>query len=458
MLFERIISKGLAHYSYLIGDKNEAAVIDPRRDCDAYIEKATAEGMRIAHILETHRNEDYVIGSVELADRTGAKIWHADSQWDYNYGQAAEDGQKWKVGRLEIEAIKTPGHTPGSISYLLRDPGGLPWTIFSGDALFAGDVGRIDLLGADRAFEMAGLLYDSIFTKLLPLGDGVIVCPAHGAGSVCGESIAERLWTSIGMERQHNPKLQFKNRNEFVDNLLKGRMERPPYFRLMEKLNLKGAPLEKLPAPIPLSAKDFATMAKNSFVLDTRMELGFGAAHVPGAQSIWIDGLASFEGWFIPYDKPILLVCEPCDLQEAVKILIREGYDDIGGFLAGGMLSWHMSGQESASIKTITVQEMCSLLDKNETTSSQILDVRSDEELKRDGQIQGAQHIHVTLIPERMNEIRKDGFVYIFCGSGMRSMIAASFLQRYGWQNLNVILGGLAGWKSAKCPTTKLGQ
>lgn len=458
MLFERIVSKGLAHYSYLVGDKNEAAVIDPRRDCDIYEEKASSEGMRILLILETHRNEDYVIGSVELARRTGVEIWHADGQWDYTYGQTAKDGQRWKVGRLLIQAIKTPGHTPGSMSYLLHDPGELPWIVFSGDALFAGDVGRIDLLGEDRISEMAGLLYDSIFRRLLPLGDQVIVCPAHGAGSVCGESIAERLWTSIGLERRYNPKLQFNTREEFIANLLKGRIDRPPYFRRMEKLNLKGAPMEKLPAPRPLSAKDFAAMSKNSFVLDTRMELGFAAAHVPDAQSIWIDGLASFEGWYIPYDKPILLVAEANDHQEAIRILIREGYDDIAGFLAGGMLSWHMSGHDSASIKTITIQKLCSLLDKNETGPARILDVRSDEELKRDGQIQDAQHIPVTQIPERIKEIRKDGTVFIFCGSGMRSMMVASFLQRNGRENLTVVLGGLAGWKSTKCPTAKMGQ
>jgi len=455
MLFERIVSPGLAHYSYLIGDKNEAAVIDPRRDCDIYVQKAAAEGMRIVQILETHRNEDYVIGSIELADRTGAEIWHADSQWDYNYGRSAADEQEWKVGRLEIKAIKTPGHTPGSMSYLLRDPSGLPWIIFSGDALFAGEVGRIDLLGADRAMEMSGLLYDSIFGKLLPLGDQVIVCPAHGAGSVCGESIAERLWTSIGLERRYNPKLQFNNREEFAANLSRERIERPPYFRLMEKLNLKGAPMQRLPVPRPLSAWDFAAQAKSSFVLDTRMELGFASAHIPGAQSIWIGGLASFEGWFIPYDKPVLLVAESCDLSEAVRILIREGYDDIAGVLAGGMLNWHMSGLKSASIKTITVQEMCALLDRNEAATSQILDVRSESELERDGQIQGSQHIHVTQIPEHMNEIVREFPLYLFCGSGMRSMMAASFLKRNGWQNQEVILGGMAAWKSTKCPITK---
>jgi hydroxyacylglutathione hydrolase len=174
MLFERIVSKGLTHYSYLIGDKNEAIVIDPRIDCDIYLKMAFAEGMRITHILETHRNEDYLIGSHGLANQTGAQIWHADNQLDYRYGVGAKDGQKWKIARLEIEAVQTPGHTPGSMSYLLKDTSGISWVIFTGDALFAGDVGRIDLLGKDRAKEMASLLYDSIFGKLLPLGDHVL--------------------------------------------------------------------------------------------------------------------------------------------------------------------------------------------------------------------------------------------------------------------------------------------
>ena len=385
----------------MVGDKFEAVVIDPRLDCEVYVERASSEGMRIAHILETHRNEDYVVGSAELASRTGAQVWHADGQWDYKYGLAAKEGQRWKTGRLEIEAISTPGHTPGSMSYLLRDPGGLPWVVFTGDALFAGEVGRVDLMGKDKAPEMAGLLYDSIFRRLLPLGDQVLVCPAHGAGSVCGESIAERLWTTIGLERLHNPRLQHTDRDAFIVDLLKSQPERPPYFTHMEKLNLEGAKLGRLPDPKPLSPQDFAAKAKDAFVLDTRMELDFGAAHVPGAQSIWMDGLASFVGWYVPYEKPILLVTGTNDPEVATRILIREGYDNIAGFLAGGMLSWHMSGQNSVSIKTLTVQELCRQLDNNEIEPAQILDVRSDEELRRDGQISGSEHIHVTQIPER---------------------------------------------------------
>ena len=193
MLLERIVSAGLAHYSYLVGDKNQALVIDPRRDVDDYIKMATGAGMRIAYVLETHRNEDYFVGSMELAGRTGAQVWHADGQWDYQYGEPVTAGQKWRVGRLEIEAIATPGHTPGSMSYLLRDPAGISWMLFCGDALFAGEVGRIDLLGNELAAENAGLLYESLFGRLLPLGDEVILCPAHGSQHFRGQIHTQQI-------------------------------------------------------------------------------------------------------------------------------------------------------------------------------------------------------------------------------------------------------------------------
>ena len=315
-------------------------------------------------------------------------------------------------------------------------------------------MGRIDLLGKDMAQKMASLLFTSLFHKILPLGDEVIVCPAHGAGSVCGESIAERLWTTVGLERKYNPRLSAKSKDEFVANLLEINPERPPYFRKMEELNLIGAPvLGCLPAPKPLAPLEFSAMAENTQILDTRMELEFGAAHVPGAQSIWQDGLASFAGWYLRYDEPILLVTQTNDPTESIRILIRLGFDNVAGYLAGGMLNWHMSGLNSSSIRTITVQDLCLLLDRDESVL--ILDVRSDEELKRDGQIEKALHIHVTQIPNRKDEVSKNETVYVFCGSGMRSMIAASFLQDNGWKDLVVILGGMAGWRSRKCPIKK---
>jgi hydroxyacylglutathione hydrolase len=304
------------------------------------------------------------------------------------------------------------------------------------------------------------MLYDSIFGKVLPLGDDVILCPAHGAGSVCGEAIAERLWTTIGLEKKNNPRLQYnRDKKEFVAVLLKSQPERPPYFGRMEKLNLMGSPiLGALPSPKPLSPKDFGALAENenetgganAQVVDTRMELGFGAAHVPGALSIWMGGLASFAGWFLTYDTPILLVNETNDPEEAMRILIRLGFDNIAGYLAGGMLNWHMFGKESSSIRMINVQETCRLLDLGEQIW--ILDVRRDGELKKDGRIPGAQHIHITQVPKHLQEIPRDKKVYIFCGSGLRSTVVASFLQQNGWKELAVILGGMAGWKSKRFP------
>ena len=450
IFFERIESTGLAHYSYMIGDGTEAAVIDPRRDCEIYTSKARDAGLSIKNILETHRNEDYVTGSVELAFRTGAEIWHADSQLNYAYGKSVKDGQTWDVGQLKIRAILTPGHTEGHMSYLLYDPDVSPWVVFTGDTLFAGDVGRVDLLGVERAEEMAGLMHESIFEKILPLGDGIIVCPAHGTGSVCGTAISERMLTTIGIERRDNPVLQNTEKKAFISHVLK-ELERPPYFAEIEKLNIQGPPIwGNLPYPPPCGAKKFKKRAEDAIVLDTRMELGFSAAHVPGALSIWQGGMAGFTGWFVPYDKSILLVNEIGNLEESVRCLFRLGYDQIDGYLAGDMLSWHTAGLESHSIRTVTVQQLCHLLDTKKNPF--ILDVRSHEELEKNGRIMDAVHIHITSLPEHMSEIPEDRPVYIFCGSGMRSMIGASLLKREGWTNLHVILGGLAGWNSVSCP------
>ncbi len=445
-MLERIESDGLAHYSYLIGDGDQAVVIDPRRDVEHYIEIAEREGMTITDIFETHRNEDYVIGSYELHTGTGAKIWHTEKELDYGYGKLVKEGQRWRVGRLTLEAVHTPGHTLGSLSYLLYDLDGEPWIIFTGDALFAGDVGRVDFYGKERLREMASKLYDSIFSKILPLGDGVIICPAHGAGSACGESIADREWTTVGIEKERNPKLQVVDRDEFIKKVAFMR-EYPPYFAKMEEMNLQGTPSEPLRLR-RMNPAEFEEEAKRSIILDTRDELGFGAAHVPDALSIWLNGVPSYAGWFLQYDKPIILVSQ--DVSRAVTYLKRIGYDNVVGSLSGGMLAWHSSGRMSCSVNTITVQSFCRQLDSGK--EAWILDVRGAGELKESGEIEGADHIHITNIPKDKDKIPKDKDIYIFCGSGLRSMIAASLLKREGWSELNVILGGIEGWTSTKCP------
>jgi hydroxyacylglutathione hydrolase len=446
MLFERIESKGLAHSSYLVGDGYDALVIDPRRDCDIYEQIAQSEGMSIRHILETHRNEDYVVGSMELAARTRAQVWHADDQMDYLYGAAAAKGQIWAIGALRLEALFTPGHTPGALSYLLYNAEGEPWAVFTGDTLFAGDVGRVDLLGPDHMGEMANALYSSLFGQLLLLGDGVLVCPAHGAGSVCGNSIADRPVTTIGYERQHNPKLQYRERSEFVAQVAQ-EMERPPYFGRTETWNLYGAPLlGPLPRPNPLSPSEFAAKMGDAVIVDTRDEMAFGAAHIPGALSIWLGGLARFAGWFLPYDRPLLLVAHDKDIEDATRTLIRLGYDNIEGYLSGGMHAWHASGKESDSIDMTT---SAALLHRPvQGREEWILDVRNKGELESDGEIPGAHHIHITQLPDHLLDVPQHRPIQVFCASGHRAMIAGSLLKSHGRDQVTVVLGGTDGMAS----------
>lgn len=451
MLFKRIESEGLAHYSYLIGDGTDAVVIDPRRDCEVYIQDAAAQGLSIRHILETHRHEDFVVGSKVLSSQTGAEVWHADEHLTYNYGKPVSEGQTWKIGRLKLQVLHTPGHTLGSKSYLLFDPDGIPWVIFTGDALFAGDVGRVDFMGMDRAAEMAGLLYDSLFDMILTVGDGVIVCPAHGPGSVCAGDIGERMWTTVGLERLYNDHLQVKTKAEFIERVAK-KLEYAPYFRQVERMNLDGASAVSTNIR-PMSLTEFVAAMKDAIVLDTRMETGFSASHIPGSIFIWASGVPSFAGWFLPSDRPILLLNETNDSSQVARYLIRLGFDNIVGFLSGGILAWQMAGKETSSIKTISVQYLCSLIDQGEKVF--ILDIRSDKEISHSGQISGAHHIHLTELIHRIDEIPSDQTIYIFCGSGLRSMTAASLMKREGWHDIAVVLGGLSGWRSISCPAKK---
>ncbi|WP_086637370.1 MBL fold metallo-hydrolase [Methanonatronarchaeum thermophilum] len=443
MFFERIVSEGLAHYSYVVGDGGEAVVIDPRRDVSVYFDLCLEYDSRIKFVLETHRNEDYVVGSREIFDRCDATVFHADSQLNYRYGRDVVEGDEFWVGDLLIKAIKTPGHTPGSISYLLYDHDSEPWVVFSGDVLLAGDVGRTDFLGFEMVEEMSGILYDSIFDKLLPLGDGVIVCPAHGAGSACGASISERDWTTIGIEKQRNPMLQVEDKDEFIDKASR-MLKKPPYFSRMEEINLNPPVLKRLPTPTPLGSKEFRERLNGSQILDTRSELEFGSAHIDGSLSIMSNNVSRFAGWFLNYEEPVLLVTK--DVCSDVEKLVRLGFDNIQGYLAGGVLDWHTSGFLTESIDTLTVHELCRLIDTGDV--EYILDVRSQGELKSKGVIEDSIHTELEELPNNLNRVPKDGEVFIFCGSGIRSMTAASILKKNGFSKLNVVLGGLAGWSS----------
>jgi len=452
MIFNRIKSEGIAHNSYLIGSENDAAVIDPRRDCQVYIDLAQQRGLKIKYIFETHRNEDYVIGSVELKHFSGAEIYHGPGL-NWKYGNALRNGQQFPIGKLRLSAIHTPGHTDESMSYTVADfsTGEVTLMVFTGDALFVGDVGRTDLYGTEEAPRLASNLYDSIFNKLIPLGDGVILCPAHGAGSVCGANIANRDESTIGIERIQNPLLKM-SRDEFIKYKMAEKLERPGYFRQMEKYNLEGPPLLGcLPLPAPLTPAEFEKeMERGAVVVDTSYPAAFGGAHVKGSYSIWLEGLPVFAGWVLSYDKPILLVLDDQHhLKKAVRYLIRAGYDRIVGYLKGGVEGWYNAGFTVEHMQVLTVHELKAKIDQKEELT--ILDDRGEDEWVK-GHIKGAQHIYVGHIQERIADIPKDKAVAMFCNVGHRAGLGASILLREGCREIYNVLGSMTAWRAAGYP------
>ena len=338
MLFETIVSEGLAHNSYLVGSGGKAAVIDPRRDCGIYPDLAGAHDSTITHIFETHRNEDYVIGSGELKNRTGAEILHGEIPV-FRYGRFVREGDIFTLGSLELTVLETPGHTEESISIVLKDRevSDLPFMVFCGDTLFAGDIARTDFYGEERKAEMAGKIYDSITKKILPLGDGVIICPAHGAGSVCGEEIADHPFTTAGYEKLTNPLLR-AGRAAFIAGRVKDSPYYPPYFHKMEEYNATGAPPLRCPLNLqPLSIDTVNTLRRSGCqIVDVRAPTSFAAGHIPGSISIWREGLPSFMGWFLDYDLPIVVVDDfNLDPDPVLRQFARLGYDNYPGLSCG---------------------------------------------------------------------------------------------------------------------------
>ncbi|KAF5410534.1 MAG: MBL fold metallo-hydrolase [Euryarchaeota archaeon] len=459
MIFERIKSAGLAHNSYLIGSEGEAAVIDPRRDCDVYIELAEREEQRIRYVFETHRNEDYVIGSGELSNLTGAEVFHGPGL-NWGYGSTLHDGEAFRIGSLKITALQTPGHTDESMSYALADlssgENAVMVMVFTGDALFVGDVGRTDFYGPDEAERLAGALYDSIVEKILPLGDGVILCPAHGAGSVCGGSISERDYSTIGIERSSNPMLQL-NRQEFIRHKTAEYHERPSYFRVMERYNLEGPPLlGRLPVPPPLTPAEFNDSMERDWaiVVDARTPPSFGGAHIRGSYSIWLEGLPAYGALVLPYNEPILLVLELHDhLKRAVRYLVRLGYENIRGYLRGGIEAWYDAGYPVEYMGLSTVHELKRRIDRGDDFL--VLDVRDEDEW-RDGHIEGAMHIYVGQLESRLSEVPRDRPITVVCNVGHRASLAASILMRAGYTNVCCdVLGSMKAWSVSDFPIEK---
>jgi hydroxyacylglutathione hydrolase len=452
MFVATVKSEGLAHKSYFVGSGTEACVIDPRRDVDEYLRIAAEKEMRIRYIFETHRNEDFAIGSIELASMTGAEIFHGVAI-QFNYGRNLHDGMEFPLGDTRIRALATPGHTYEHYCYSLTDltMSDEPIMVFSGDALFAGDVGRTDLPGEEHRKELSGMLYDSLFDKIIPLGIGVIVYPGHGAGSVCGGNISEREDTTIGIELENNPMLSL-TREEFVARKMEEKIERPPYFRKMEEINLNGPPLlGHLPAPRPLPVPDFRSAMKgNMTVLDIRMPHSYGGAHIAGSLSIWLDGLSQYGGYYLDYDRPILLVVEHrSQVQEAVRSLIRIGYDDIPGYLRVGMDMWCRAGAPVSMTHLTTPQQVNGWIESGKDIT--LVDVRNIHEL-RSGVIPNSRIIHIGSVESRLAEIPHDRPVVIYCSSGYRGGMGAGLLLKNGYTDVWNMLGGTNAWKALGYP------
>ena len=460
LVLEQINVEGLAHLSYLIGDDKAGvvAVLDPRRDVDIYIQRAREIGVRITHIIETHIHADFVSGSHELQARTNAPIYGGKSD-DYQFDlHQLNEGDELKIGNVTLRALHTPGHTPEHISLLIFDAkqGKEPFAIFTGDFLFNLDVGRPDLLGGGTEKKLAAQLYHSLFDKLVPLGDRLEIYPSHGAGSSCGKSIGDRRQSTIGNERIFSPVFKQRTEAEFVEWVLGGMPEPPTHYPRLKKVNAKGAKvLGDVPILPPLSPQEFQQLMQdeNTVVIDTRSILAFGGGHIPGAINIALrPEFPNWIGWMIDPKKKILMVLESeRGVSLASQQLFRIGYDNIAGYLHDGMTSWQDAGKPLKHLGEWSVQELNQQKDNPEVT---VLDVRGDDEFKN-GNVPGAKHIYVPHLEEHLDELDKNQTIATYCGSGYRASIAASLLQKHGFEKVVNVPGSWNAWTAAKLPIEK---
>jgi hydroxyacylglutathione hydrolase len=456
MQFEQFYLECLAHASYLVGDGGECAIIDPQRDVDGYIEEAEAHGLEIRHIIETHLHADFVSGHVELAQRTGATI-HVGRRAVVDYPhQPMADGDELRLGNVRLRFLETPGHTPESICILVFDHAQdeSPSRILTGDTLFLGDVGRPDLVGSKgfTSEDMAGMMYDSLREKILPLSDEVEVFPGHGAGSACGKNISSALSCTMGRQRDTNYALQDMSREAFISLLTTELSPAPAYFAHSSEMNRHGArPLADLPAPAPLSPEELSACAEDgAVVLDVRPAADFGAGHVPGSVNIGLGGqFASWVGNLIPTDARLALVAKDgAEVDEAVMRLARVGFDDVIGQLVGGFPAWPASGRDAVTLPQLTIEQLAARLSKR----LPVLDVRRIGEFEG-GHVPGARHIPLEQLEDRLGELDPGAELAVICQTGYRSSAAASLLERAGFEALHNVVGGTAGWIEAGQPT-----
>ena len=451
MVFKQFYLGCLAHASYLIGSEGEAAVVDPQRDVDQYIEEAERQGLRIRYVLETHLHADFVSGHRELAERTGAEVVFGEKAGALFPHRAVKDGEALRIGTVSIQALETPGHTPESVCWLVRDASepDRPAKLLSGDTLFIGDVGRPDLVGSKGLTPamMAGMMYDSIHQKILTLQDDTEVFPAHGAGSACGRNISSERSSTIGLQRRTNYALQPMTRDQFIELMTSELAEPPPYFSMDAEINRRGAGrLGELRADRLRPAEVEERIAAGAIPLDVREVASFGTAHLPRSVNIGLRGeFASWAGSLLPPDTSLVLVADSEEqVAEALTRLARVGLENAGGYLDGGVKVWCDAGKGTGSLPQIDVSELQRMI--NENPQLQVVDVRRPGEWAA-GRLERAVHIPLQQLASRHGELDRSRPAAVICGGGYRSSTAASILLRHGFPApLFNVAGGMGAW------------
>jgi len=448
MHIERFFVPGLAHASYLIASDDEAAVIDPERNVGNYLDYLARNGLKLNAIILTHPHADFVAGHAELAARSGAPIYLSEKAPATFVHHDLKEGDRLALGAVELEVIDTPGHSPDSICLCVLESG-LPVALFSGDTLFAGDVGRPDLRdGEIGSHELAAMLYHSLFEKLLKLPPELKVYPAHGAGSLCGRQISSAPFTTIGQEAATNWALQFTDRTRFVDAMVANLPDRPPYFNRSVMINLRGAPfLADRPAVAHLKPAEWnALQQQGATILDVRPAALFGDAHAAGSVNIGVasPAFSVWCGFFVDPDRAIALVVEyETEAKQAQLELTRIGFDQVAGFFAADDLD------ETLQITQMGARDFLASLESPQRPL--ILDVRAAQEWTHD-HLAGAVHLPLPQLLRRIGGIPRNAPLTVVCASGYRSSIAASLLESRGFERLVNVMGGMYAVRHAKRP------
>ena len=458
MYFEQIVAEGLGCYSYVIGCPmaRQCIVVDPKRDIQEYLDISQQEGMKITHIIETHIHADHVSGNQELRSITGADIYYHETAPVNFEHKTVKEGDIIEFGNVRLEIIHTPGHTPHSISILVSDLSRSeePWMILTGDLLFVGDIGRPDLAGEEILDEQIRNLYDSLYNKLGRFPGRIELFPAHGQGSLCGGGMSAKPSSTIGFERHNNPMLQLGSIDEFVRKVREaGFPPRPRSFSKIIETNLNGAPLlERCPLTRRLDPVQFRELMKDGAVaIDTRSSLAFGGGHIPGSINIGFEkGIANWIGMAVEPGSDIILIVDSEERYDDMLIhLHRIGYDNVLGYLHGGISSWQLMGFEIEQLPQISVHELKRRLDNKDIRY--LVDVRTDPEWNQ-FHIDGAIHIPLTKILEEEVDLPKDQEIIVYCRSGYRGNIAASHMKRLGFKYVKNLSGAITAWINAGYP------